>query len=84
MLRRHGREGLGKNHGFPLSEEKHKDRCEGQSYFHSHFFIPAFNTPGFIHSVAKPQPENLFIRTQMNTDFIFAKDVKAKDLMGRG
>jgi hypothetical protein len=84
MLGRHGREGLGKNHGFPMGEQKKKDRYEGQPYFHSHFFIPAFNASGFIHSVAKPQPENLFIRTQMNTDFIFAKGLKTKDLMRRG
>jgi hypothetical protein len=58
MLGRHGREGLGKTHGFPLSEQKKKDRCEGQPYFHSHFFIPAFNIPGFIPSAAKQQTKS--------------------------
>jgi hypothetical protein len=46
-LGRHGWKGLGKNHGFPVSEQKNEDRYDGQPYFHNHFPIPAFHHPGF-------------------------------------
>jgi len=43
MLGRHGREGLGKNHGFAVCEQKKKNRYEGYPYFDKHFRTPAFD-----------------------------------------
>jgi len=42
-LGRHGRKGLGKNHGFAVSEQKNEDRYKGHPNFHKHFPTPAFN-----------------------------------------
>jgi hypothetical protein len=57
MLGGQGREGLGEDHGFPLDEQKKKDRCENQPYFRKHYFTPAFNLPGLKPSAAKAQPK---------------------------